>query len=162
MAQLIRSMSDLNKFLDTSISPRVKISTQQTAEDIEKMVTDYIMKEFYSYNPSDYHRTYEYINSLVHTKPIKIKDGWKVEIYFDTDRIHASFVEDSGWNQHMSFEQEDISPSIPLWIEEGTPNNPYYQHEGIHSMDYVKSQVAFIKSKVIEHLKKNGLNASVI
>lgn len=159
MAQLIRNMDDLQKLINNQVIPRAKYPIQQTAEEVEQMVRDYVMQTLYSLHPYEYDRTYEFVNSIVHTKPIRIKNGWMVEIYYDTDLIKATYVE-NGWNQHMSFSGEDVSTSIPLWLEYGT-DNPYYSHEGINAMKTIATWDVLIKKKLVEYLRKNGLNAKV-
>lgn len=95
-----------------------------------------------SYNPKLYERTYELLDSISHSEIIKSNNSYYVEIFYDTDKIRSYPRQQNGltymWGQHTSFSGEDVSMWIPKWIEEGTPNNKYYQHSGTHSMEDTK------------------------
>lgn len=94
--------------------------------------------------PSMYDRTYELLDSISHSEVIKLNnDTYYVEIYYDTDKIRSYPRKENGlftykWGQHTSFDGEDVSMWIPKWIEEGTPNNKFYQHEGTNSVEDTK------------------------
>lgn len=102
-------------------------------------------RQYDAYDPKMYDRTFELLNSISHSEVIRLNNNtYFVEIYYNTDKIR-SYPRETGtfgqyikWGQHSDFKNEDVSQWIPLFIEDGTPNNPYYQHEGTHSMEDTK------------------------
>lgn len=157
---VITTYDQLQKYLNRHIG----IALQQTGKDVEKLVYDYIMENWYIYTPNEYLRTYQFINSLRVSKVIETNGRYYVSIYFDTSAIRASSVNDSRWNQHMSIHGEDVSGAIPLWIEEGNnPNNknPIYEYDGIHMMKNVSQQNLKILQSITLHLKEKGFDVAI-
>ena len=110
----------------------------------EIMLKRLLKKRLYdAYDQSMYDRTYELLNSISHSEVIKENNNsYYVEIYYDTDEIRSYPRKEDGlfsykWGQHTSFDGEDTSEWIPLWIEEGT-DNQYYSHKGTHSIEDTK------------------------
>lgn len=162
------SIDTMLNYLNRNIS----IVLQDVGKDVEKIIHDYIMKEWYNeHTPHEYIRTYDMINSLRVRKVQKINNGYSIELCFDTDTIHANKVGDSFWNQHMSLYRKDgsgeqnVSQAIPLWIEEGNnPNskNPVYEYKGIGMMDYASKQKSVILKSLLSHLKSKGFNCKIV
>ena len=147
------------------INTAVEYATELTADSIVDMVKDYIIDALYdAYDPAEYERTYEFLDSVVHTTPVKIRGGWTVQIKFDTDKIHPYYRgELSSLPEHRSFvkRQRDVSDLIPLWMEEGNGNNEFFQFKGIHSMEYVsEKKLADILAKMKEHFVSLGISAT--
>lgn len=160
MAFMVRNQNDFFKYLNSTIKPRIKYSLQQSAEDVEQMVRDYLMETLYSTSPSEYERTYELVNSVTHTNVEQVGDVFYVKIYYDTDKIKPHILEHK-WNQHATFWGVDMSEYLPLWIEKGTEGNPYYQHEDYRVIETVAGWTTLITKKIREHLKNNGLNVKI-
>lgn len=134
-----------------------------------KHMKNYVEKELKSREPKIYERTWEYLNSIDRFEAWIHSDGSvRTEIYYNADLINPYLAsEDFGrgieyasgqdWNWHMSFDKEDTSEYIPLWLEYGT-NNPYYSHDGIGGIIDLKkwAEDNFRKQLAIE-LRKQGI-----
>lgn len=157
------SIAELMQYIEMAVEDTVEL----TANDIKRRVQEYIKKELYeSYNPTYYVRTYDFINSVIHTEPKKTRTGWTVDIKFDTSKITPNDRPAPEYNQHKSFRKKgrsrDMSKHIPKFIEEGT-NNPYYSHKGINSMETVsEKQINGILHGVRKHLEATGLDVRII
>lgn len=106
----------------------------------EAMLKKLLQERLYdAYDPKMYDRTFELIDSISHSEVIKVNNTYYVEIFYDDDMIRSYPRKENGlytykWGQHTSFDNEDVSHWIPLWIEEGT-DNKYYSHKGTHSIE---------------------------
>lgn len=150
---------------------------QQVAEDalnkvtikVEKMIKKYVMDKLYnSYTPTDYIRSYDYLESLTVTKVTKNSLGeLETKIFFDPNKIHSRETEGSYWNQHMSingdttWEGKPISEWIPVFIEYGTKGS-LWDRKGIHVVDNIMKELdrdGKYKKFMASELKRMGLDA---
>lgn len=150
MAKTFKNLNDLFKHIENDIV----LSLGVVAEDIRKILRDYIEKEVYkAYSPFEYDRSYELLNCLDITDVKKIGNKYSFSIYFNTDKINMSDV-DGFWNQHKSvYEYETwhgmpINELIPWFIESGTKNS-VWDRKGINSIEYVKERL----ERTDEHLR---------
>ena len=64
----------------------------------ESPITKKFIKEYYrEFSPQYYDRTWRLLNSVVKTKPKKIKDGYEVEVYIDTSIEYPSTWKGEPW-----------------------------------------------------------------
>lgn len=136
------------------VKKQIKSVLEQIAEEVRKELYDTVNDNLYkTYNPKQYQRTYELLNSISKTEIKENSDGeYYVVIYYDTDKILAypslsNLTGDKNeygslWGQHADFYGNDVSEYIPLWIEHGTSgvNNPYHR-KGIYAIDEVKEWI---------------------
>ncbi len=75
MAQVIKSMSDLTKIIESRIQQALKMTQQEIFEVIQQHITDYyhepVFRNGTSAIPMLYDRTYKLLNSLIKTDIIK-------------------------------------------------------------------------------------------
>jgi hypothetical protein len=144
------------------IKNNVKNSFEDLSKEIYRVIQLYIEERQYDWTPKDYIRTMEYLNSLTISEIKSNGNGYSVEIYFDTNKIIPHTVE-GNWNQHEDFWGNPTSEFIPLWLEEGSPNNPYFQHPGNHAVRDALNE--FKNGKAIRELqmflKKRGFNCKI-
>lgn len=151
--------NDLFKYINRQIA----IGLQKTSYEVEKIIKKYIMEKLYnSYQPFQYGRTYDFINSL---KVDKVKfDGNEhhVKIYYDTSRIIPNYTKGMFYNPHTDYKGNPTNELIPLWIEEGTKKDGknFFPRTGLYSMkytvNYLESTHKF-KSNMIKYLKQQGI-----
>ena len=137
----IRNFKQLESYMNRVIRKCLIYCAGRT----EMMLRRLLEERLYDFEPVMYERTYELLNSITQSEVVKLSNGtYYVEIYYDTDKIRAYPRENDGlsykWGQHTSFDGEDVSEFIPLWIEKGT-NNPYYSHKGTDSMEDTKKWI---------------------
>jgi hypothetical protein len=145
------SLSALMKYIENEVI----YSLGLVAEDIRKIISEYVDKEVYqAHKPFEYTRTYELLNSL-DISDIKINGNtYSFDIFFNPDKIGMYDTGDK-WNQHKSvygyetWHGLDINELIPWFIENGTEGS-LWDRDGIHSMEYIKERL----EKTNEHLKK--------
>jgi hypothetical protein len=155
-----RSLDSLFNYINKNIQTKLPQLTQQ----IEQTIKDYIMERHYSWQPSDYSHTYQYVNSLTVSKIRESSDGYEVELYFDTSKIQPlPHDEDRRWNKHMDMYGNPVNEFIPLWLEEGT-NNPYYSHPGNHAIrdTYEEFKNGKAVKELLILLKSKGFNCTII
>ena len=99
----IKSTADLQRMLQYA-EKQVQDSLRLISLEVEKMMKDYIIQALYNaYQPKDYLRSMNYINSLTVKKVTKNgTGGLETEIFFDPDKIFSREMEGEYWNQHMS------------------------------------------------------------
>lgn len=150
------NVNDLMKFIKRT----TRYPLEQVAHKVEDILKQYILDNWYGrMTPSDYSRSYQFINSLTIKPTQEINDGWQIEIYFDNEKIMPMYADDDRyWNKHMSVYGEDVSDDIPFFIEYGN-NSPIYEYQGIHMVkntaDYCRDNNIPIK-EMIRELKKYG------
>jgi hypothetical protein len=155
------TFNNLDSFLNY-LQKSLKPSLAELSLQIEEIIKKYIMDRQYGWNPKYYFRTYDYINSLTISKIVESGNGYEVELFFDTNKIIPRTVK-GNWNQHEDFWGNPTSEFIPLWLEEGSPNNPYFQHPGNHAVRDALNE--FKNGKAIRELqmflKKRGFNCKI-
>jgi len=145
----------INKKIEKSLTSVSIIVMNKLKENVEKTV--------YSKPPLEYQRTNQVLNSISRTKPILSGGKYTVEIYFDPLKI-LPIINEHSWNAHASFSGEwAMSNSVSSdnligWLENGTPNNKYYQHP---AYGFIKETVEWLRGEYLrifkEELKKNGI-----
>jgi len=160
-------MSDFRdyKSLFKYINQNIKLSLDQVAQQVQQMVKDFIIQELYqNYKPTEYDRTYEFLNSVSVSKVEEITKGkYMVQIYFDTSLIHP-YITSSFWNAHASVTGHNMSSFIPLFLEEGTDFPSLYPREGIHSMETIREDLDRSKKymgMIKEFLEKKGFKVEL-
>jgi hypothetical protein len=155
---------DLNQMF-AYMNDQLIIAMEKTAEEVQQIMQDYIQSNLYdSYQPSEYIRTYDYLNSLS-VKKVRKENGWNVvEIFFDPEKIKQNEVE-GFWNQHMSaygyreWKGTQINELIPMWLEEGV-ESPLFSRKGIHVVDETIKELEQTKihlQKIKEILLQKGI-----
>jgi hypothetical protein len=130
------SYETLTSAIHAFIQKDMKPILSAIAEEIKKMLHDYVQTYWYNdHTPKNYHRTYEFINSLTVDKVQTVGDRQEVFIFFDPNKIGAYQTELGQWNQHLDiYGIESAAEAIALWIEEGQ-DSPLYSYEGIHMVE---------------------------
>lgn len=159
------------KQLYAVLEKRIDYALQIVAGKVEEIIRRYVMDNLYqSYQPDDYWRSYDYVNSLTCGKVTKNGNFHQVEIYFDPNKIRSIEVEDSMWNRHMSVDGNDtwnnkpISEWIPIWIEKGIDkdNGSLWDRKGIEVVKNVTKELEQTKyhlKEISTILRKQGINA---
>lgn len=83
MAQVIRSMSDLKKIIESRIQIALKMTQQEIYEVIQQHITDY----YHEYSPHMYQRTWKFLNSLIKTEIVKSSNGISCSVEIDRDYL---------------------------------------------------------------------------
>lgn len=94
MSQTIRNLAQLQKAAEKQCYYLADKVADKVKANIEEFIKDYY-KEF---KPDYYERTWRLLNSVVKTKPKKIKDGYEVEVYIDTSIEYPSMWNGEHWN----------------------------------------------------------------
>ena len=147
--------------LFAALEKRIELALQKVAEKVEEIITQYVMDNLYQdYEPTNYLRTYDYINSLTVGKVKKNGNNYQVQIYFDADKIRPVW-RDGEWNAHMSWDGKNDNDLLPLFIEEGVENS-LYDRDGIYTMENTKKIIEdtrFHLSELSRILRQQGINA---
>lgn len=149
-------MSSLKKQIERQLNKQLKDAMDRVGKTVMLELADYVWDNWYkANNPIEYNRTFEFIESITKTSAKFVNGGFQVKVYFDSNKIKAKYDEYSGWNQHMSLSQEDVSNAVVGWIEYG--NNPSgsskipYEYEGIHM---IENMVKWLEKEYINLLKR--------
>ena len=142
----------------------VKVSVQQVALEIEKIIKDYIKKNLYdTYTPTHYVRTYDYINSLTVSKVVQEGNVFSCMLYFDSNKIIPRETEKGLWNQHMTQDGRPTNEFIAEWIESGGSGSKYAR-KPIHVMENVTRELKSTKFHIQEIkkiLSSNGFQITI-
>lgn len=87
MAQVIRSMGDLTKILESRIQQALKMTQQEIFEIIQQHITDY----YHEYSPRMYQRTWEFLNSLIKTNIVKMNGIISCTVEIDKDYLSCKY-----------------------------------------------------------------------
>ena len=161
----IKSTADLKRMLQYA-EKQVQDSLRLISLEVEKMMKDYIIKALYNaYQPKDYLRSMNYINSLTIRKVSKNSAGeLETEIFFDPDKIFSREMEGEYWNQHMSVNGDtswggrQISEWIPIFIERGVSGS-LWDRDGIEVVDTILKELnsnSRYKTMMMNQLRRKG------
>lgn len=88
MSKTIKNISQLDSAMEKYCYYLVDKAGQKVKEKIEEFIRYY----YHEYTPEQYHRVWNFLNSVVKTEPIKTTNGYEVEIYIDTSLVYKN-----GW-----------------------------------------------------------------
>ena len=113
-------------------------SLPQAGEVAKEIVKDIIWKKLYQeYNPENYTRTYQFINSVRVGNIKQTSNGYTVPIYYDTSLIHPLETLSDEWNIHMNLYGGSESYALPYYLEQDNPGGAWRPREGIGAMQSV-------------------------
>lgn len=95
MSQTIRNLAQLQKASEKYCYYLVDKVAEKVKENIEEFIKGYY-KEYP--HPKYYDRTWRLLNSVVKTKPKKIRNGYEVVVYIDTSIEYPSMWKGEHWN----------------------------------------------------------------
>ena len=76
------------KELEEFLLSKCKEALIETEQEVHRII-DGFLKEYYAeYDPVEYIRTYQFLNSLVMTDVKKVGNGYEAEVYFDINMIN--------------------------------------------------------------------------
>lgn len=93
MSQTIRNLAQLQKAAEKQCYYLADKVAEKVKANIEEFIKDY----YREFKPSQYSRTWRLLNSVVKTKPKKIKGGYEVEVYIDTSIEYPSTWKGEPW-----------------------------------------------------------------
>jgi len=93
MAQVIKNMGQLQKALEK----QCYYLADKVADKVKANIEEFIKGYYREFSPQYYERTWRLLNSVVKTKPKKIKDGYEVEVYIDTSIEYPSMWNGKHW-----------------------------------------------------------------
>lgn len=102
MAQVIKSMNDLKKVLESRIQGALK-STQKIIEEcIQESINEYYKEKVFrgetSNIPLVYERSYQLLNSLVSTDIVKSGGTFSCQVKIDESYLNYQYPGTHGWN----------------------------------------------------------------
>jgi len=159
------NFKDVNS-LEMYLRSKIPISLTVIGEEIKKKLRENIQNLWYDrdFTPTHYTRTMEYIESLRCSEVLNMGNGqYQVRIYFATHAIIPHSTPYGEWNQHAGVNYEDVSASIPSFIEYGN-NSPLYSYQGVHPVETTKQwakDMKIIQKRMVELLKKYGFSCSI-
>lgn len=166
MAKTFKSVSEVKTYMNNKI---IKI-LNEIAQGVKEELYDKVKERLYdAWTPKQYERTEELLESISKTEVYQEDGFYCVKIFYDTDKIlsYPSLSNLTGnkneygskWGQHADFYGNDTSEYIPLWIEEGTKNNPF-PRKGINAMSDEKKWIEENFNKIFRNkLKQYGINS---
>ena len=83
MAKTFRNEKELEDF----ILDKCKVAISQAEERVYSVI-DSFLKNFYSWEPEEYKRTYQLLKHFVRKGVKKVGKGYEAEVYFDIDKIN--------------------------------------------------------------------------
>lgn len=158
---IVRSKKELQDYLNEKLIKAMN-KVGDTALQHMKTFVDKQMQDRVSDQSGLYDRTYEYLKSIekINAKLDKLTGVVRVVIHYNTDKISPYIIMDETglWNKHADMDGKSVSNLIPLFLEFGTENNPYYEHTpvgGIANLeDWAKD---YFKNELVKELKRLGI-----
>lgn len=93
MSQTIKNLAQLQKAAEKYCYYLV----DKVADKVKANIEEFIKEYYQEFSPQYYDRTWRLLNSVVKTKPKKIKDGYEVEVYIDTSIEYPSTWKGEPW-----------------------------------------------------------------
>lgn len=81
---IIKSEDDLDKLLDACTKEYLRVFQSKVYDTIH----DYIEQYYDEYEPKQYERTEQFLNSLVKTNVVKNGNRYECSVYIDIDSLH--------------------------------------------------------------------------
>lgn len=96
MAQVIRSMNDLNKILELKIKKALEMTQNEMFKVFQKHITDYykepVFRDGTSAIPMLYEREYKLLNSLIKTDIVKNGNTLSCTVEIDPDYLNYKYI----------------------------------------------------------------------
>ena len=96
MAQVIRSMNDLNKILESRIKQALKMTQNEIFKVFQKYITEYykepVFRDGTSAIPMIYDRTYKMLNSLIKTDIVKNGNTLSCTVEIDPNYLNYKYI----------------------------------------------------------------------
>ncbi len=96
MAQVIKSISDLTKILESRIQQALKMTQQEIFKVFQERITDYYKEPVFRYGtsaiPMMYNRTYKLLNSLIKTDIVKNGNTLSCSIEINPNYLNYEYM----------------------------------------------------------------------
>lgn len=127
---------------------------KKTVQSLEKCadlamdrLTQNVLDTVYDWQPKQYKRTYQLLESISRTEVAKVYGEYVAEIYFDYKKMQP-IINDGTWNSHADFygswvNNEQSASDLVNWLEYGT-ENVYYSHE---AHGFLKETIEWIQKE---------------
>lgn len=126
MAQVIGSMNDLNKILESRIKQALKITQDEIFKVFQKYIAEYykepVFKDRTSAIPMMYKRTYKLLNSLIKTDIIKNGNVLSCTVEIDPNYLNYEYIGGMrGLDVMLSAEQAfhgwSVEGDMRIWLD---------------------------------------------
>lgn len=126
MAQIIKSMSDLTRILESRIQQALKMTQQEIFKVFQEHITDYykepVFRDGTSAIPMMYDRTYKLLNSLIKTDVVKSGNVFSCSVEIDPNYLNYEYMGGaSGLDVMLSSEQAfhgwSVEGDIRIWSD---------------------------------------------
>lgn len=148
MATYIKNDADLRKFVEQiskSMKTPIKRALEEVAEIVKEMWKAHLREYWYDvYNPTQYDRTYETLESIVKTDVVENNGRFLVYIHYDTNLI----------NRYVYAHHDP--DAMPYIVEEGdgiTAGHPQASHAMERTVEWLEQKRVF-ENTVREYIKK--------
>jgi len=126
MAQVIKSISELTRILDSRIQQALKMTQQELFKVFQKHITDYykepVFRDGTSAIPMMYDRTYKMLNSLIKTDVVKNGNTLSCAVEIDPNYLNYEYMGGaSGLDVILSSEQAfhgwSVEGDMRIWSD---------------------------------------------
>lgn len=143
---LFKNKNQVFKYMDKKI---IEILNKCSDLALEKL-TQNVLDTVYDWQPKQYERSYQLLESISRTEVRKVYGRYVVEIYFDYKKMQP-IINDGKWNSHADFygnwiNNEQSASDMVNWLEYGVDPE--------HNQYYAQKAHGFLKM-TIEDLQKN-------
>lgn len=131
----------------------IQVSFENVSDQIVKLWKQLVEENFYSYNPSEYVRSFQSLDAISITNIRKLPNGMtEIEIGYDISKIKTFTY--TGMSTGMERTGHENPSEMPMYIEGGfeMPNGAY--HDGARAYDWL---VKYIKGNDFKALLANEL-----
>lgn len=150
------------KSLFAYMDNKIKRSLDDIGKEVMAKLRYNVNHSVYDWTPARYERTRQVLESISRLEAAWAGGRYVAEVYFDPMKIRP-IIQSGKWNAHASFggrwAMGDIAGSnLIAWLERGTPDNPYFQHE---AHGFIKETVGWIEGEYLmlfrRELEKNSV-----
>lgn len=97
MSQVIKTLAEMERMALKMAEKQCYYLADKIADKVKKNIEEFIKEYYREYSPVYYNRTWKLLNSVVKTKPKRIRNGYEVEVYIDTSIEYSSTWKGEPW-----------------------------------------------------------------
>ena len=97
MSKVIKTLAEMERMALKMAEKQCYYLADKVADKVKKNIEEFIKEYYKEYSPVYYDRTWKLLNSVVKTKPKRIRNGYEVEVYIDTSIEYSSTWKGEPW-----------------------------------------------------------------
>lgn len=154
-----KNQKQLEKFLLN----KCRLAMLKAQDEVYSIIKRFVYQYYSEFQPDEYIRTYQLLESLVQPRIVSDGKGYKAEIYFDVDKINyqtgdieIQMTKENGIMGHASWDKDTILNVVMTGSYSGRPHGGYAEGTAIWNESKIVLDAEAI-NVLISMLKSEGI-----